>query len=114
MEPVYHRVEQTAPYDETNTGPLHMRDTVRVDARIPTGRDKLSKYVNDTDAAIAVVSVKQSKVSLAQEFGTRKLNPKPFLRPSLDMLANEVVRKLGNEVGSFITEYARKLNRKRK
>lgn len=114
MEPVYYRVEQTAPYDEKNTGPIHLRDTVRLDARIPNGRDRQSKYVEDTDAAIAVVSVKKSAVSLAQEFGTRKLSPQPFLRPAIDNLAEEVVRKLGNELGSFITDYAKKLNRKRK
>lgn len=114
MEPVYYRVEQTAPYDEKNTGPIHLRDTVRLDARIPNGRDRQSKYVNETDAAIAVVSVKKSAVSLAQEFGTSKLNPQPFLRPAIDNLADEVIRKLGNELGSFITDYAKKLNRKRK
>lgn len=114
MEPVYYRVEQTAPYDEKNTGPIHLRDTVRLDARIPNGRDRQSKYVNETDAVIAVVSVKKSAVSLAQEFGTSKLNPQPFLRPAIDNLANEVIRKLGNELGSFITDYAKKLNRKRK
>lgn len=114
MEPVYQRVEQTAPYDETNTGPIHLRDSVRLDARIPNDRDRMSKYAEDTDAVIAVVSVKKSAVSLAQEFGTSKLNPQPFLRPALDNLSQEVTRKLGNELGSFIAEYAKKLNRKRK
>lgn len=114
MEPVYQRVEQTAPYDEKNTGPIHLRDTVRLDARIPNDRDRMSKYAEDTDAVIAVVSVKKSAVSLAQEFGTSKLNPQPFLRPALDNLSQEVTRKLGNELGSFITDYAKKLNRKRK
>lgn len=115
MEPVFYRVEQTAPYDEKNTGPIHLRDTVRLDARIPNNRDRQSKYVEETDAAIAVVSVKRSAVSLAQEFGTREMpNGHPFLRPSLDSLAEEVIRKLGNELGSFITEYAKKLNRKKK
>lgn len=114
MEPVYYRVLEKAPYDETNNGPIHLRDTVRLDARIPNGRDRMSKYVEDTDAAIAVVSVKKSAVSLAQEFGTSKMPfGNPFLRPAIDHLANEVIRKLGNELGSFITEYAKKLNRKR-
>ena len=114
MEPVFYRVEQTAPYDGNNTGPIHLRDTVRLDARIPNGRDRMSKYVEETDAAIAIVSVKKSAVSLAQEFGTSKLNAQPFLRPAIDNLAEEVTRKLGAELGSFITDYAKKLNRKRK
>jgi len=114
MEPVYYRVEEKAPYDGDNTGPIHLRDTVRLDARIPNGRDRQSKYVEETDAAIAIVSVKKSAVSLAQEFGTSKLDAQPFLRPAIDHLADEVVRKLGNELGSFIFEYAKKLNRKKK
>ena len=114
MEPVYYRVEEKAPYDGNNTGPIHLRDTVRLDARIPNGRDRQSKYVEETDAAIAIVSVKKSAVSLAQEFGTSKLDAQPFLRPAIDHLADEVVRKLGNELGSFIFEYAKKLNRKKK
>ena len=108
------RVQETAPYDSENNGPIHLRDTVRLDARIPHGRDRLSKYVEETDSAIAIVSVKKSAVSLAQEFGTSKINAQPFLRPAIDNLADEVVRKLGVELGSFITDYAKKLNRKRK
>lgn len=114
MEPVYHRVEQTAPYDESNTGPIHLRDTVRLDARIPNAKDRQSKYVNDTDSVIAVVSVKKSAVSLAQEFGTSKLNPQPFLRPSLDGLTETVLSKLKSELSYFIPAYAKRLNRGKK
>lgn len=114
MLPVYQRVEQTAPYDESNTGPIHLRDTVKLDARIPHGRDKMSKYVNETDAAIAVVSVKKSAVSLAQEFGTSKLNPQPFLRPSLDAQVDTVLDALKSELAYIIPAYAKRLNRRKK
>lgn len=114
MVPVYQRVEQTAPYDESNTGPIHMRDTARLDARIPNGRDKMSKYVNETDAAIAVVSVKKSAVSLAQEFGTSKLNPQPFLRPALDAQVETVLSALKSELAYIIPAYAKRLNRRKK
>ena len=114
MQDVYHRVQATAPYDEENTGPIHLRDTVRLDYRIPTGKDRMSGYVSETDAAIAVVSVKKSAVSLAQEFGTRKLSPQPFLRPSLEALSSQVLEKLKSELSVVIPAYAKKLARKGK
>ena len=114
MQDVYHRVQATAPYDEENTGPIHLRDTVRLDYRIPTGKDRMSDYVSDTDAAIAVVSVKKSAVSLAQEFGTSKLSAKSFLRPSLEALSSQVLEKLKSELSVVIPAYAKKLARKGK
>jgi hypothetical protein len=61
MSPVADQVRSTAPYDpspRTEKSPIHLRDTVRLDARIPTKRDLQSIYVSQSDAAIAVVSVK--------------------------------------------------------
>ena len=114
MQDVYYRVQATAPYDEENTGPVHLRDTVRLDYRVPSAKDRMSDYVRETDAAIAVVSVKKSAVSLAQEFGTSKLSPQPFLRPSLQALAPQVLEKLKSELSFVIPAYAKKLARKRK
>jgi hypothetical protein len=115
MLPVYRRVEQTAPYDGNNTTYVHLRDTVKLDARIPHGRDKMSKYVNETDAAIAIVSVKKSAVSLAQEFGTSKMpNGHPFLRPALDSQVEIVLDALKSELAYIIPAYAKRLNRRKK
>ncbi len=114
MQDVYHRVQATAPYDEKNVGPIHLRQTVRLDFRIPTEKDRMSDYVRETDAAIAVVSVKKSAVSLAQEFGTSKLSAQPFLRPSLQALSQQVLEKLKSELSYVIPAYAKKLERKRK
>lgn len=100
------------PRDSEN--PFHMRDTIRLDARIPSAKDRMSQYVNETDAAIAVVSVKKSAVSLAQEFGTSKMSANPFLRPALQENASNVLQQLKSELGSRITQYAQKLARRRK
>lgn len=117
MRPVLERVKQSAPYDpapRTEKNPIHLRDTARLDARIPHGRDMASKYVNETDAAIAVVSVKKSAVSLAQEFGTSRLPAQPFLRPALQSLREDVVDSLRIYLGSFIVQYASIKRRNRK
>jgi HK97 gp10 family phage protein len=85
MEVVLNSAKTRAPVgDKPRDGknPIHMKDTIRLDARIPSEKDKRSDYVNETDAAIAVVSVKKSAVSLANEFGTSKRGARPFLRPA--------------------------------
>lgn len=102
----------TKPRDERN--PIHMIDTLRLDARIPSERDKQSAYVKDTDAAIAVVSAKKSAVSLAQEFGTKKIPAQPFLRPALDNNVTQVLTALKSELATVIPEYAKKLAKRKK
>jgi HK97 gp10 family phage protein len=117
MEPVLNEAKAMAPVgskprDERN--PIHMADTLRVDARIPSERDKQSYYVHDTDSAIAVVSVKKSAVSLAQEFGTKKIAGHPFLRPALDNNVSQVLTILKDELSRIIPEYAKKLAKRKK
>lgn len=113
MQSVYAQVQATAPYDEKNLGPIHLRDTARLDYRIPTAKDRMSDYVTDTDAAIAVVSVKKSAVSLAQEFGTSKIPAQPFLRRALAELAPQVLEKLKYELSFVIPAYAKKLSKRK-
>lgn len=103
-----------AAYDGNNTSGVHMRDTIRTDFRIPSSKDRQSNYVNETDAAIAVVSVKRSAVSLANEFGTAKMAARPFLRPALDSNADAVLSALKERLSILIPAYALKLSRKRK
>jgi len=114
MQPVYDRVATTAPYNEKSAGPIHMRDTTKIESRIPNSRDKQSAYVNETDAAIAVVSVKKSAVSLANEFGTSKMAAQPFLRPALDSNMDNVLTILKSELGRIIPEYAAKAAKRKK
>jgi HK97 gp10 family phage protein len=117
MESVYYSAVSRAPVGEKvrdDKNPFHMRDTIRLDARIPNEKDKRSEYVNETDAAIAVVSVKKSAVSLAQEFGTSKISGTPFLRIALEQNSGNVLTVLKSELASRIPDYAAKLARKRK
>lgn len=117
MEVVYNSAISLAPVGDKprdSKNPFHMRDTIRLDARIPTEKDKRSEYVNETDAAIAVVSVKKSAVSLAQEFSTAHTPAHPFLRPALQNNAGTVLTVLKSQLASRIPDYAAKLARKRK
>lgn len=98
------------PRDANN--PFHMKDTIRLDARIPGEKDKRSDYVNETDAAIAIVSVKKSAVSLANEFGTAKMSAQPFLRPALQENISNVLTELKSSLADGIINYAKKLRRK--
>jgi HK97 gp10 family phage protein len=117
MESVFNTAQTRAPVGDKPrdaNNPFHMRDTIRLDARIPSEKDRRSEYVNETDAAIAVVSVKKSAVSLAQEFGTSKISAHPFLRPALQENAGAVLNVLKSQLASRIPDYAAKLARKRK
>ena len=111
MMPVLYQAGMDAPYDEESDGPIHLKNTIRVEARIPNSKDKQSEYVKETDAVIGVVSAKKSAVSLAAEFGTAKVAPQPFLRPALQMQSKKVVEILKEQLSVLIPAYAKKLNR---
>ena len=113
MQPVLFTAKSLAKYDYNNTSGIHMKDTIRVEGRIPNARDKRSAYVNASDAAIALVTVKKSAVSLANEFSTKKMAARPFMRPALDVNAERVVAKLGFALAIIIPEYAMKIARKK-
>lgn len=117
MESVYNSAVSRAPVGDKprdDKNPFHMRDTIRLESRIPNEKDRRSEYVNETDAAIAVVSVKKSAVSLAQEFGTSKIPAHPFLRISLQQNSGTVLDTLKSQLASRIPDYMAKLARKRK
>jgi HK97 gp10 family phage protein len=117
MQPVLDSAKSKAPVGDKprdSQNPIHMRDTIRLDARIPSGKDRMSQYVNETDAAIAVVSVKKSAVSLANEFGTSKMSANPFLRPALQENSNVVLAELKSQLAVRIADYAKKLARRKK
>jgi hypothetical protein len=100
----------TVPYAKSlaraNTG--EMRNSITLEARRPTDRDKRSKYIYDTDAAIAILSVKQSKVSLGEEFGTAKRAGQPFIRPSLEANQSVILQTLADELKKKIDRYKSK------
>jgi HK97 gp10 family phage protein len=113
MEPVLADVISNAPYDEKNKGPIHLRDTARLDARIPTSNDRKSEFVSQTDAVIGVVSVKKSAVSLSQEFGNARTPQHPFLRVSLESNRDNIQNILKSELAVSIPAYARKLAKRK-
>ena len=88
-----------------------MKNTIRLDSRIPNSKDKQSEYVKETDAVIGVVSAKKSAVSLAAEFGTSKVSAQPFLRPALEAQSQNVITALKEQLAVLIPAYAKKLNR---
>jgi hypothetical protein len=100
MQPVLQSAKQLAPYDESNTETPHLRDTLRVTARVPNARDQRSIYSAPGDIAIGIVSVKTDKRGMSQEFGNaHSKTPQPYLRPALESQANKVV----NILGTFLT-----------
>ena len=113
LEPVYRDVQSEAPYDEKNTGPIHLRNTARVNVRMPTAKDKSSHYVNESDAIIGVVSVKKSAVSLSQEFGNSRTPAHPFLRKSLERNVDKSIGILKSELSVRIPEYVKSLSKRK-
>jgi len=94
-----------------NTG--RMRQSIRVDSRIPNDRDLKSFYVHKDDAVIGIVSAKQSAISLGEEFGTAKKAGKPFLRPALESNQQVVLRRLESALAYTLNAYkARKMKGK--
>tara|TARA_R110000868_G_scaffold400262_1_gene674527 strand:- start:343 stop:828 length:486 start_codon:yes stop_codon:yes gene_type:complete len=118
MERVLLDVIANAPYDDdrpaSDSDKPHLRYTARLDARIPYAKDKQSNFVSETDAVIAIVSVKKSAVSLSQEFGNARTVAQPFLEPALRKNAQLVLSDLKLELSTIIPEYAKKLSRMRK
>jgi hypothetical protein len=113
MEPVLRDVIYRAPYDSIhNTSGIHLRDTARIDSRIPNAGDKMSEYVKETDSAITVVSVKKSAVSLSQEFGNARTDAQPFLRISLESNVENVLTTLKSQLGQIIPDYWKSLHRR--
>jgi HK97 gp10 family phage protein len=82
-----------------------MKESIRVDARRPTDRDQESKYVYSYDAAIAILSVKQSKVSIGEEFGTADKAAHPFIRPALKANESAILNTLNQQLKLKIDKY---------
>lgn len=116
MMPVYETALMMAPYDNENPRsayrPIHMKDTIRLNARLPNTSDQESVYFEPGDIALGSVSVKKSAVSLAQEFGTSKIPSHPFLRPALAYNATKVVDILRDELTELVFAYTNRMNRK--
>lgn len=113
MQKVYDDMVFRAPYDNlNNTSGIHLRDTGKIESRIPNQGDKMSEYVNETDATITVVSVKKSAVSLSQEFGNARTAAQPFLRIALESNVENVLTTLKSQLGQIIPDYWKSLQRR--
>ena len=113
MQPVYDYMA-IAPYDSiNNTSGIHLRNTRRVDSRIPYDSDKNSPSVSLTDATITIVSVKRSAVSLSQEYGNARTVAQPYLRVSLERNVETVLSILKSQLGQIIPDYWKSLRRRR-
>jgi len=90
LEVVEQDMKEHAGYDETAKG-QHMRDSIKIRS---TTRTKSN--------AVVVLRVGPSKQhfikALAQEFGTVKQIPSPFIRPALDYNRSRVLRILAVEI----------------
>jgi len=87
----------------SNTG--RMRDSIKVESRIPNNRDRQSTYVHQDDAVIGILSAKQSAISLGEEFGTAKKAGHPFLRPALENNQDVVLRRLSSALAFTLDAY---------
>lgn len=99
MQPVLQTARQLAPYDEKNFTTPHLRDTLRLSARVPSSKDQRSIYSEPGDIAIGIVSVRTDKRGISQEFGNNDTKAQPYLRPALESQSNRVV----NILGTFLT-----------
>lgn len=90
LQVVEQDMKEHAGYDESAKGP-HMRDSIKIRS---TTRTKGN--------AVVVLRVGPSKQhyikALAQEFGTVKQIPDPFIRPALDYNKSRVLRILAVEI----------------
>lgn len=103
MEPVLEAAKALA---RTDTG--RMKASLKVESRIPNNRDKQSAYVQQGDAVIGIVSVRQSAASLSEEFGTAKKQGHPFLRPALEATQQQVLRRLSSLLAFRLEQYRAK------
>lgn len=112
LVPAYNSAYAQAAFGPPNKYGIHMKETMRIDARIPSEKDKLSDFVRESDAVIGVLSVKKSAVSLANEFGTAKMSAQPFLRSGFESSIQQVLNNLKSELSYLIPAYTKKLQKK--
>ena len=108
MQPVLEMAKTIAPYDEKNTTTPHLRDTIKLYARVPTDRDMRSMYIDKDDAVIGIVSTRTDKRGISQEFGNESTSPQPYLRPAIESQAQKVVQILGTFLTYKLQQYKSK------
>lgn len=117
LNPLAEDMQSRAPYDgnrpSSKAGQPHLRNTVRVDTRVPSVQDKRSAMVNESDAYIGIVSVKKSAVSLSQEFGNERTAAQPYLRITAEQGMSKATDTLRSELSERIPMYMKKMSKQR-
>lgn len=108
MQSVLQTARVLAPYDENNTTTPHLRDSLKLTARVPTDRDMRSMYIDKDDAVIGVVSVRTDKRGVSQEFGNEQVSAQPYLRPAIESQAERVISTLGSFLTYKLQQYKSK------
>jgi HK97 gp10 family phage protein len=105
MEPVLTSAKLLAPFDENNNTTKHLRDSIRLNARVPSAKDQRSMYADKDAVAIAIVSARSDKRALSQEFGNAQVSAHPYIRPALESNVNRVLNILGSFLTYKLTHY---------
>lgn len=102
------------PFNPENVTTPHMLDTLRLNARMPSGKDKKSAYIQQNDVAMAMVSVRTDDRGMSQEFGNARTPAQPFLRRALESSAMACVDQLEMILGRRLAEYRSKQEKSQK
>ena len=126
MKPVLAMARMRAPVD---TGALSQ--SLRIEARKPSSKDRRSRYYNSGQVAIALVTTAPGNVlakkkwenkktggketgipsdarANVQEFGSYKMPAHPYMRTSLESQSQAVTNDLGNNLGLALQKYRAK------
>lgn len=108
MQPVVQTVKSTIPYDEKNRSGQHMKDTIRLTARVPNSRDMRAQHADPDAVVVGIVSIRTDDRGMSQEFGNARVPAQPFLRLALETNANTVVNTLGTYLAFKLEKYKSK------
>jgi HK97 gp10 family phage protein len=126
MKPVLAMARMRAPVD---TGALSQ--SLRIEARKPSSKDRRSRYYNPGQVAISLVTTAPGNVlakkkwlnkksgtkevgiqsdarANVQEFGSYKMAAHPYMRTSLESQSQAVTDNLGNNLGLALEKYKAK------
>jgi HK97 gp10 family phage protein len=126
MKPVLQMARMRAPVD---TGALSQ--SLRIEARKPTSKDKRSRYYRQGQVAMALVTTAPGNVlakkkwqnkktgtkevgiqsdarANVQEFGSYKMAPQPYMRSSLESQSQQVTDNLASNLKAALEKYKSK------
>ncbi|WP_062771795.1 HK97-gp10 family putative phage morphogenesis protein [Morganella morganii] len=99
MTVVAEDMKQYAGYDSSHDDD-HMRDSIKVRT---TDRMKDKKYITLMTVRVGPSKAHHMKAQ-AQEFGTSKQIPRPFIRPALDYHRKDILNTLAAAIRAGINE----------